>query len=113
MLRRGLASAGLKYDTSGSFADRPGFRYGTARPFPMWDWQANRPLALRQRPLILMECSVIADRYMGLGYSPEAWDVMTRLKERALMFGGDFTFLWHNSHLMNPEDWAFFEGLMG
>ena len=45
-------------------------------------------------------------------HSPEAWELMTRLKNRALMFGGDFTFLWDNSHFLNPEDWVFFEGLM-
>ena len=59
-----------------------------------------------------MECSVISDRYMGLGYSEEAFDLMLRLKERALRFGGDFTFLWHNSHFLNPEDWEFFEGML-
>lgn len=66
-----------------------------------------------QWPLVLMECSVIADFYMGLGYNPAAFDIMLRLKKRALQFGGDFTFLWHNSHFLNPEDWDFFEGLMG
>ena len=80
--------------------------------FHVWGWRENRKLDLVQELLILMECYVIAERYMGLGYSPEAFDLMFRLKERALRFGGDFFFLWHNSHLMNSEDWAFFEGIL-
>lgn len=107
-----LEAAGFAYDTTGSFADRPGFRYGTARSFPMWSWQTNAPLRIRQRPLILMECSVIANRYLGLGYTQEAMDRMLTLKQRALAHGGDFTLLWHNSHLTTAEDRAFFQELI-
>jgi len=36
----------------------------------MFDPVAQRPLRLIQRPLIAMECSVIAPCYLGLGYGP-------------------------------------------
>lgn len=107
-----LAEAGFGYDTTGSFADRPGFRYGTARSFAMWDWREGRALALRQQPLVVMECSVIAPRYLGLGYSEAALETMLRLKARALRYGGDFTLLWHNSHLDTPDDWRFLRQLV-
>ena len=103
-----LEAAGFEYDATGSFADMPGFRYGTARPFKMWSWKKNSPLNLIQRPLIVMECSVLAERYLGLGYSLDSIDKILQLKESALKFGGDFTLLWHNSHFLNTEDQYFF-----
>lgn len=107
-----LDAAGFSYDTTGSFADAPGFRYGTSRTFPMWGWRTNEPLNLEQRPLVLMECSVIADQYLGLGYSDEAISTMLKLKERAMRYGGDFTMLWHNSHLLTGKDREFFQQLI-
>tara|TARA_R110001599_G_scaffold350098_1_gene579606 strand:- start:1287 stop:2735 length:1449 start_codon:yes stop_codon:yes gene_type:complete len=107
-----LDATGFTYDTSGSFADRPGFRYGTARPFTMWSWQTHAALSLRQHPLIAMECSVISDRYMGLKYGEEAYALMRRLQARAIRYGGDFTLLWHNSFFNRSEDWTLFETLL-
>lgn len=107
-----LDAAGFDYDTTGSFADRPGFRYGTSHPFAMWSWQRRAPLRLRQRPLILMEASVLSPVYLGLGHTPEAMDMMQLLKRRALKYGGDFTMLWHNSELLIREDRDFFQEII-
>jgi len=103
-----LDKAGFEYDSTGGFAERPGFRYGTSYPFPMWSWQQNDSLKLKQQPLVLMECSVISDYYMGLGYSESALDKMLMIKRAALSFGGDFTFLWHNNHLTTSMDKEYF-----
>ena len=107
-----LADNGLSYDSTLSYADRPGFRCGTSREFKMFDPAAREPLPLLQRPLVLMECSVIADRYLGLGYTSEAIDLMLTLKRRALSIGGEFTLLWHNSHFTMPEDKEFYRQLV-
>lgn len=107
-----IDASGYEYDTTGAFADQPGFRYGTSRPFTMWSWKKLKPLRIKQRPLILMECSVIADRYMGLGYSDEAMNLMLSLKEKSLAYGGDFTLLWHNSHFSTEWDKKFFTDLI-
>ena len=107
-----LDKAGFEYDSTGSFADMVGFRYGTSRAFTMWSWKKNAPLRIKQKPLILMECSVISERYMGLGYSDAAIELMKKIKRRALMYGGDFTFLWHNHHLMTENDRRFFSDLV-
>ena len=48
---------------------------------------------MSERPLIVMECSVIAECYLGLGYTDQALDLMLTLKARALRHGGDFTLL--------------------
>jgi hypothetical protein len=107
-----LDEAGFDYDTTGSFADRPGFRYGTSHPFPMWSWKRRAPLRLMQAPLVLMECSVLSEMYLGMGQSSEALDLMLTLKRRALRRGGDFTMLWHNSEFLAPKDREFFEQLL-
>jgi len=107
-----LDAAGYAYDTTGSFADRPGFRYGTSHSFTMWSWQRHAPLELRQRPLILMEGSVLADAYLGLGHSRAAMGLMQQLRSRALKYGGDFTLLWHNSSLLTKADRAFFQEII-
>lgn len=109
---RNLEAVGMDYDSTLGYADRPGFRCGTSREYPMYDVVERRRLALRQRPLILMECSVIADRYMALGYTDAALELMLVLKERALRYGGDFTLLWHNSQLWNRADQRFYQELI-
>lgn len=92
-----LESANLRYDSTLSYADRAGFRCGTSREFGMYEVVGRRPLRLVQRPLIIMETTVVSSQYEAHGYSDSALDRMTSLKERALAFGGEFTLLWHNS----------------
>ncbi|HMO15171.1 MAG TPA: polysaccharide deacetylase family protein [Pirellulaceae bacterium] len=102
----------LDYDSTLSYADRPGFRCGTCHEYQMYDVRQRRPLNLRQRPLILMECTVIEDCYMGLGYSSEALSTMVRLKQICQKFSGDFSILWHNSHFDNRMDFEFYQQLV-
>ena len=107
-----LDAAGFSYDTTGGYADHVGFRYGTARPFPMWSWQENRQLSLEQRPLILMETTLFSPQYMGRPHSNDTLDFALKLKRRALQHGGDFVLLWHNSSLKSGEDRDFFRALI-
>lgn len=103
---------GLDYDSTLSYADRPGFRCGTCFEYPLFDAVAQRALHLRERPLILMECSVIAERYLGLGYSDEALAMMQGYRDICHRLGGDFTLLWHNSHLGSEADRRFYGALV-
>lgn len=99
-----LDESGFAYDTTGSFADRPGFRYGVSKEFSMWGWKNRNRLNLKQRPLIVMECSVLDAPYMNLGHGQKARDLIHILKKRSLAHGGIFTLLWHNSHLKTDLD---------
>lgn len=105
-----LDAAVFEYDTTGSFADSAGFRYGTSKEFSMWSWQKHSALNIKQRPLIVMECSIIS--YLGLGYTSETLELMLELKQRSLKYGGDFRLLWHNSHFSLPQDKDFFVALI-
>ncbi|MBE0492574.1 MAG: polysaccharide deacetylase family protein [Sulfurospirillum sp.] len=104
-----LEYAGFLYDTTGSYADRPGFRYGVCYEFSMFDILNRKKLKLKQRPLIVMECSVIDKSYMGLGYTKEALQVMKDLKQKCFKYNGSFSLLWHNSHFKAKEDKKMFE----
>lgn len=99
-----LEYAEFKYDTTGSYADKPAFRDGVCYDFSMFDILNRKKLAIKQRPLIVMECTVIDNVYMGLGYSEEALQVMKELKQKCFKYNGNFSLLWHNDHLKNIED---------
>ena len=105
-------AAGLDYDSTLSFADAPGFRCGTCWEYGFFDAVEQRALRLRERPLVVMECSVIAERYLGLGYSDAALDKMRMLRDRCHAVAGDFTLLWHNSHFATEKDREFFRELV-
>lgn len=107
-----LEYAGFEYDTTGSYADRPGFRYGVCYEFSMFDVLNRKKLHIKQRPLIVMECTVIDDVYMGLGNSKEALQIMKDLKQKCFEYNGNFSFLWHNSHFATKEDRDIFEDLL-
>lgn len=109
---RALADAGMTYDSTLGYADRPGFRCGTSFEFPAFDPVAQEILPLRIRPLIVMECSVISESYMGLGYSKSAEDIIEKLKSASLKCGGTFSLLWHNSNLNKLQDKAFYEKII-
>jgi hypothetical protein len=100
----GWEQAGFHYDSTLSYADRPGFRCGTCHPYPMFDPLVQRALRLIQRPLIAMECSVIDPSYLSLGYGTASLALFQGLKQRCQAVGGQFTLLWHNSHFNTAED---------
>jgi hypothetical protein len=107
-----LDEAGFEYDTSGSYADSAGFRYGVCYEFSMWDILNQKKLTIKQRPLIVMECSVIDDRYMGIGYGEQAFVYIKKLKDECRKYNGDFVILWHNSRLRNDEEKRFYKQVL-
>ena len=109
---RHLASAGLAYDTSLSFADRAGFRCGTCWEYPWFDLEKRARVGLTERPLIVMECSVIDEQYMGLGSGQRAYDFISTLARTCREFCGDFTLLWHNTRFVPPQERRLFEDLL-
>lgn len=101
---RNLEQAGISYDVTLGYADHPGFRCGTCLEYPMYELNERKPLRLRQKPLIVMDDTVIDGSYLGLGRTDEALDLMLTLKKRALQFGGDFNLLWRNPNFMTAKD---------
>ena len=107
-----LDAAGFQYDSTGGYADHAGFRFGTCHEFSMWSWAKKKKLNLKQRPLVVMECSVIDAQYMGLGNGRDARAFMDFLKFTCVLQRGSFTLLWHNSSLASERDQTLFLGLV-
>lgn len=109
---RNLEKAGINYDTTLGYAEHPGFRCGTCFEYPMYDLIDRAPLQLRQRPLIVMEDSVIKYDYLGMGHTNDSLYLMLKLKKRALQYGGNFTLLWHNSNVITAQERELYEALI-
>ncbi|MCO5784803.1 hypothetical protein DHB74_00360 [Pseudomonas sp. G11-1] len=104
--------AGMAYDTTLGYADHPGFRCGTCFEYPAFNPQSQQALELRIRPLIVMESTIIAERYMGLAYTQGALEKFQELKGKCKAVNGMFTLLWHNSHFMSQDDFLFYKDLV-
>ncbi len=97
------SDAGMSYDSTLGYADRPGFRCGTCFEYPAFNPMTQQILPLRIRPLVMMECSVIDDVYLGLGTGQVAMDKVRSLRHACQCVGGCFTLLWHNSQLSDES----------
>jgi peptidoglycan/xylan/chitin deacetylase (PgdA/CDA1 family) len=91
-----LNKVGLKYDTTLTHAGYPGFRCGTCYEFPMYDLKNRQELKLIQRPLVVMEASIL--EYLGLSYQDGVSRILS-LANECKKFNGTFSLLWHNSEL--------------
>lgn len=92
--------AGLAYDSTLTFTNRPGFRAGSCYEYPVFDLRARRELRLRERPLVLMDTPTL-DR-LGLG-DDELVALIERLRAECRRFAGAFTVLWHNNWLVTER----------
>lgn len=101
--------AGLTYDSTLCYADIPGFRCGTCFEYPAFNHLTQKMLNLRIRPLIAMECTIIDERYLNLGYGEQSLNKFLELKDKCRQVNGCFTLLWHNSHFTNREDFELYE----
>ena len=94
-----LDDAGFEYDTTGGYADHAGFRFGTCHEFSMWSWRKRERLKLKQRPLIVMECTVINDCFLESNVNAQIEALIVRLRAVCIAVNGCFSLLWHNSGL--------------
>lgn len=99
-----LIQAGVSYDSTMGYADYPGFRAGTCHEYFYFDLTSGKVTELRMRPLIAMEATIMAKRYLGLGVTNEAVDLFSELKIKCRQVGGVFGLLWHNSSLFLQEE---------
>lgn len=100
---RAWDEAGMDYDSTLSYADHPGFRSGTCFEYPAFDPVAKAMLKLRVRPLVAMECTVMAPHYLGLGTGQMAFAKFKQLKEACRAVNGCFTLLWHNTQFETEQ----------
>lgn len=93
-----ISHQGVMHDYSMGFADRAGFRLQTARPVQWINPYTYEITSMVLHPLILMDVTLSADRYMGLNRE-DALTVCRTLIDRSWQAGGEPNLLWHNSNL--------------
>lgn len=108
----GWEQAGMSYVSTLGYADRPGFRCGTCFEYPAFDPVKKQILNLRIRPLIVMECTVIAKRYLGLGEGGKALEKFLLLRDRWQKINGNFTLLWHNTQFDNHNKIELYKSIL-
>lgn len=108
---RHYASAGLSYDATLAHADQPGFRCGTCYDFPVYDLQQGRPLPLREKPLTVMELTLLDREYLGLA-AEQALERIARLAAICRRFKGRFSLLWHNNALLTRARQRLYEAVV-
>ncbi|WP_168408978.1 polysaccharide deacetylase family protein [Acinetobacter indicus] len=104
--------AEMSYDSTLGYADRPGFRCGTCHEYTGFNPVTDTILHIKIRPLIIMDCSVIAKHYMGLGYTKKALNEIVKYKRICEKVEGNFTFLWHNSFFNGKKSFKLYEDII-
>jgi peptidoglycan/xylan/chitin deacetylase (PgdA/CDA1 family) len=97
-----LERVGIETDSSLGYAERPGFRAGTAQPFRAWDHGRGRPLGLVVIPLAVMDASY-DERYLhlnGAACTRHLGGVVERIRE----LDGAACLLVHNDRLCTVDD---------
>ena len=88
--------AGLAYDASLGFSERPGFAAGYARPFQPWIVGEERPADIYLVPLAVMDTTLHS--HLGLA-ADDARDKALAVLDRVRAAGGRVALLWHNTYL--------------
>ena len=95
-----VEAAGLAYDASLGFSERPGFAAGYARPFRPWIVGEEREARITLVPLAVMDTTL----HSHLGLAPdEARDRALRVLDAVRRAGGAAALLWHNTYLADER----------
>ncbi len=97
-----LEDAGIKYDSTLTFAGQPGFRCGSCYPYSVFNVRTRQTLKLIEIPLIVMDASLLAEKYLNLS-AEDALDVALSLKNECRRYNGVFSVLWHNNEFDTKE----------
>lgn len=93
---RALINAGITDDFTMGYADVSGFRLATSRPVRWIDPETRCVTDLIMHPLLVMDCTLRDERYMGLP-EDEAFEYCVRLISEARKYNGEVVLLWHNT----------------
>ncbi len=97
-----LHDIGFKNEYSMGYAERVGFRAGTARPHRWFDLSRNEVSGLIIHPFVYMDGTL--REYMNLSIE-ESKTVIHELYDEVATYGGDFIFIWHNETIGNYGNW--------
>jgi hypothetical protein len=87
---------GMKIDSTCGYADREGFRCGTGDEFSVFNILTREKLKLKERPLILMDCTLFD--YNNYSYAESIEKISSLRSDNQI-----FTILWHNSSIKHMQ----------
>ena len=96
-----LLSAGIKEDYSMGFADEPGFRAGTSKPFYFYDLKNEKATDLKIFPITFMEGTLMKDLNPA-----DAFKKILELLEEVKSVEGNFIPLWHNHTVSETAEYS-------
>ncbi len=97
-----LQEAGFEHEYSMGFAERAGFRCGTARSHLWFDLEKNQESKLTVHPFAYMDGTL--NEYMQLTIS-QSKELIRKLYNEVSRFGGEFVFIWHNETIGDYGIW--------
>jgi hypothetical protein len=97
-----LNEASITEDYSMGYPEEPGFRAGIARPFLFYDLPEDRQTELTIVPFQVMDTTL----YQYKKLKPEnAGEIIRNLISETQHAGGLFVSLWHNTSLLESQEW--------
>ncbi|MFT5859868.1 MAG: hypothetical protein ACI865_001974 [Flavobacteriaceae bacterium] len=97
-----LEKIGFKDEYSMGFAERVGFRCGTARAHLWFNLEKNKVSRLTVHPFAYMDGTL--REYMNLSID-ESKSKISDLYDEVKRYGGDFVFIWHNETIGDYGNW--------
>ncbi len=90
-----MENAGIKFDSSISFAERPCFRNGYSKPYKPYLFKERRPAAIIECPMHLMDTTFY--NYLKMN-AEDAYSVIISFIE-AHPYNSTLSILWHNNYI--------------
>ena len=98
----GIKNAGITEDYSMGYPDEPGFRAGIARPYYFYDVSEDQQTNLKIVPFQIMDVTLYNYKKFDPFISKE---VILKLINETRKVGGLFVSIWHNTSLLDNEEW--------
>jgi len=103
-----LIDAGISEDYSMGYPDEPGFRAGIARPYYFYDVASDKQTNLKIFPFQIMDATLYQYKNIDPGASGE---LILKLIGETKKAGGLFVSIWHNTSLLDTDEWREWRGV--
>lgn len=103
-----LIDTEISEDYSMGYPDEPGFRAGIARPYYFYDVSEDKQTNLKIFPFQIMDATLYQYKHLDPAASGE---LILKLIGETRKAGGLFVSIWHNTSLLDNEDWREWRGV--